>query len=147
MVYEALLLAALLFAAALAFLLVIPQFEPVVHRLLLQAYLLLVGCAYFVWCWRRGGQTLPMKTWRLKLVGCDGAAVTLGRAIARCLLLAVLVGCVAVPLTWGVLHGEPVVTLAGSAVALATFGWAWIDRDRQFLHDRLVGTRIIRVAP
>jgi uncharacterized RDD family membrane protein YckC len=26
----------------------------------------------------------------------------------------------------------------------AGFVWAWIDRDRQFLHDRLAGTRIVK---
>jgi uncharacterized RDD family membrane protein YckC len=26
----------------------------------------------------------------------------------------------------------------------AGFFWAWFDRDRQFLHDRLAGTRIVQ---
>jgi len=35
--------------------------------------------------------------------------------------------------------------LAGLALAGAGFWWALFDRDRQFLHDRLLGTRLIRV--
>ena len=28
----------------------------------------------------------------------------------------------------------------------AGFLWAWFDRDRQFLHDRLAGTRIVKAG-
>ena len=77
----------------------------------LQLFILAVFAAYFLWCWLRGGQTLAMKAWHIRLVD-----VTPRRAIARFLLLALL----------------PV-----------SIVWALFDRDRQFLHDRLSGTRLI----
>ena len=89
-------------------------------RLLFQVYLFLVLGIYFITCWSRGGQTLPMQTWRMRIVQRDGAPVSVGRAALR------------YALAW---------------ISLLSFGagflWAWIDRDRQFLHDRLAGTRIV----
>jgi len=78
----------------------------------LQALILVVLAAYFLWCWLRGGQTLAMRAWHLRLVD-----VTPGKAIVRFALALLLL---------------PVSIL-----------WALVDRDRQFLHDRLAGTRLI----
>jgi uncharacterized RDD family membrane protein YckC len=120
MVYETLLLVAVLIAGALPFLLLTREADPSLARLLLQLYLLALCGVYFIWQWLRGGQTLPMKTWRIRLVTRDGAPLTLRRAVCRYLL-----------------------ALAGLALLGAGFLWAFIDRDRQFLHDRLAGTRIV----
>ncbi len=77
--------------------------------------------AYFVWYWTRHGQTLAMQTWNLKLVReLDGLPPPPG------------VGWVRYALAW------PSVLCFGLGLA-----WALIDRDRQFLHDRLAGTRIV----
>lgn len=59
-------LAAVLWAAGLLYALVedelaIPQVRPP-----FQAYLVLVGAIYFTSQWVLGGQTLAMKTWRLR---------------------------------------------------------------------------------
>jgi uncharacterized RDD family membrane protein YckC len=62
-----------------------------------------------------------MKTWHIRLVTEQGQPLTVGRAFRRYLLT--------VP---GVVSGIGVL-------------WAFIDRDRQFLHDRLAKTRIVRV--
>ena len=34
------------------------------------------------------------------------------------------------------------------SIALCGLGWAWavLDRDRQFLHDRIAGTRLVELA-
>lgn len=81
----------------------------------------LVLGAYFVWYWRRGGQTLAMQTWRLQLVrAADGR------------LPAVSTGWLRYTLAW------PSVLCFGLGLA-----WALVDRDRQFLHDRLAGTRVV----
>lgn len=77
--------------------------------------------AYFVWYWRRNGQTLAMQTWRLKLVDADdGRNLSLGRCWLR------------YALAW------PSVLLCGAGLL-----WALVDRDRQFLHDRIAGSRIV----
>lgn len=83
-------------------------------------HLYLVLGAYFVWYWRGRGQTLAMQTWRLRLVTADGDAPALGTAWLR-------------------------YTLAWPSVLLFGVGllWALVDRDRQFLHDRIAGTRVV----
>jgi len=85
-----------------------------------QVYLFVVLGLYFVGCWRRGGQTLAMKTWKLRLAGADGTRITLRQALVR-------YACV-----W------PCLLLGGIGILYAPF-----DRERQFLHDRLAGTNIV----
>lgn len=120
--YEFLLVLALVFFTAFAFQGATASLLEGVIRHLFQAYLFLVIGLYFIPCWARGGQTLPMKTWRLRLVSRQGTRVSPGQAMLRYLL------------AWGSL-----LTLGFG------FVWAAWDADRQFLHDRLAGTRIIRV--
>lgn len=120
MLYEAMLLFAILFFAGLVFHGAASGLLGGWSRHVFQAYLFLVMGLYLVWCWTRGGQTLPMKAWKLRLVRVDGAPVAAGQAILRYLL------------AWASL-------LAFGAGYL----WALFDRDGQFLHDRLLGTRIV----
>lgn len=118
--YEALLAFAIAFLAGIAFYGAAQGSLAGERRLLFQIYLFLVLGIYFIACWSRGGRTLPMQTWRMRIVQHDGAPVRVGRAAFRYVLAWVSV------LSLG-----------------AGFLWAWIDRDRQFLHDRLAGTRIV----
>ena len=118
--YDLLLVLALAFVATFPFLAFMGDATHGWRRHLLQAWILVVVGAYFVAFWTRGGQTLPMKTWRIRLVRHDGGTVGIGRAIHR-YLLAVL----------------------GSAALGLGFFWALLDRDRQFLHDRLAGTALV----
>lgn len=120
--YEALLLAALLFLAGLFFALAFGDARSGLPRYLSQAYLVLVSGAYFIWQWLRGGQTLPMKTWKIHVEMADGTPITMCAAILRYTL-----------------------AVAGLLCLGLGFLWALADRDRQFLHDRLSGTRIARV--
>jgi uncharacterized RDD family membrane protein YckC len=119
--YESLVMLALLLVGSLLFLLASPNAAATAMRPLFQAYLLAVMALYCTWFWTHGGQTPPMRAWKLRLVRRDGAALTWRDAGLR-LLLAL-----------------PSVALAGAGLL-----WALVDRDRQFLHDRLAGTRIVR---
>jgi uncharacterized RDD family membrane protein YckC len=81
----------------------------------LQAFIVVVCAAYFLRCWLYGGQTLAMKAWRIRLVD-----VTPGKALLRFVYATIFV-----PTSLSVL-------------------WVFLDKDRQFLHDRLAGTRLVR---
>ena len=68
-------------------LLVLPQgTEPsefLRSNLLFQAYLFFCLFGFFIWFWRRGGQTAGMKTWRLKLQSLDGNRLTHQQCVIR----------------------------------------------------------------
>ena len=121
MIYETLLLGAVLLAGALLFSAFTRQIDPTLVRPLLQLYLVAVCGGYFVWHWLHGGQTLAMRAWRIKLVTCDGTPLTLRHGIYRF-----------------------VFALVSVALGGAGFLWALADGERQFLHDRLAGTRLIQ---
>jgi uncharacterized RDD family membrane protein YckC len=78
---------------------------------------------YGVLSWRRGGQTLGMRPWRLRVVAADGSTPTWRALIVRFVV------------------GNASLLLAGLG-----FWWAWIDRDRLTWHDRASGTRMRREA-
>jgi uncharacterized RDD family membrane protein YckC len=86
---------------------------------ILMLYFLVVVAAYFVWFWGREGRTLAMKTWKIQLVSANGTRPSLDQLLLRFLL------------AW------PSILLGIGLV------WALWDRDRQFLHDRLSGTRLV----
>ncbi|HXF66424.1 MAG TPA: RDD family protein [Burkholderiales bacterium] len=118
--YEALLLGAVLLAGSLPFVLFAQGADRIALRPLFQLYLVALAGLYFVWQWLRGGQTLAMKTWRMRLVTRSGGALDLRHALARY-----------------------VFALAGTLLFGLGFVWALLDREHQFLHDRLAGTRIV----
>lgn len=122
MIYELLLLLAVLFIASFLFHLIFRDTQAVYFKPLFQFYLLAVMGYYFTWFWTRGGQTLAMQTWKMRVVTAEGRTLTMKQAIIRYTLAVIgifLFGC-------GII-------------------WALFDRDHQFLHDRLAGTRIIKL--
>ena len=100
--------------------------------------------AYFVLSWARGGQTLGMRPWGLRVVGDDGKAAARAALLKR--------------YAWATLPAVLVIELAGLmpwddarlpfgvAAAVAVSGWLWaaVDRDHVPLHDRLSRTRLVR---
>lgn len=120
-VYDLLLNAAIAMVATLPFILVAGDATEGWKRHALQLWDLAWIGAYYVWFWTHGGQTLPMQTWRIRVVRAhDGAPVGLARA----------------------LHRYALAVLGFVALGLG-FAWALVDRDRQFLHDRLAGTALV----
>jgi len=117
MLYESLLLLAMLATATLLFIWLLGDATAGYKHYLLQAYLWLIAGAYFIWCWIKSGQTLAMQTWRIKLVNRAGQPISLIHACKRYLLATLFFG--------------------------ASFLWALFDRESQFLHDRLTGSRLI----
>jgi uncharacterized RDD family membrane protein YckC len=121
LIYEAILLVPLLFIGGWLFLALTHDAGSPLMRALFRAWLLLLIGGYFVYCWVRGGQTLAMKTWRLRVATRTGRALSWRQATARYVVAVLGVGLFGLGLLW-----------------------ALIDPERQFLHDRLAGTRIFR---
>ena len=117
------------------------------QRTALQAYLAAVFAAYFMWCWLRGGQTLAMKAWGIRLVVPGKARVPPAIAIKRLVLAGAFVGAFCAALLGAFMHRDPWIAFITLAISGSGIGWALFDRDRQFLYDRLAGTRLVLAKP
>ncbi len=122
LIYDALVVVALCFICALIFRLLAGDATYGIKRHLLQLFLWLSVGAYFVWCWSKSGQTLVMQTWRFKLVNQESSLLSVKMAILRYIL---------------------------ATLSLMLFGvgflWAIVDANRLFLHDRILGSRILQL--
>lgn len=123
LVYDLLLLIAILFVAT-ALLLPFTGGEALRPRQWSYSlYLAGITVFFFGWFWTHGGQTLGMKAWGLRLCTRDGQAVDWRRALLR---------------------------LLAASLSLAFLGlgylWVLVDPERLAWHDRLSGTRVIRIG-
>lgn len=122
MIYEFLLLMAVLFITSFFFHLVYHDTESTYFRLIFQFYLLSVAGIYLIWFWTHGGQTLAMQTWKMRIISVNGEKIGVWQAILRYIL---------------------------AVISISFFGcgiiWALFDRENQFLYDRAAGTKIINV--
>jgi uncharacterized RDD family membrane protein YckC len=96
-----------------------------------------------VWCWTGGRRTLPMKTWRMRIADADGGPPGARTALLR--YLAAWIGPLLALVGYAFLRERGLGALALGLAGL-NFLWAAADPDRQFLHDRIAGTRIVRDA-
>ena len=112
-------------------------------RVLSFALVFAAGAVFYAWSWSGGRRTLPMKTWRLRLVRADGTALVPRRALVR--YFAAWIGPVVALLAYVALQRFGLGAHAVWLVAL-NFLWAFIDPERRFLHDRVAGTRIVGEA-
>lgn len=78
---------------------------------------------YLAWCWRRGGLTLGMRAWRVRLISGGGESFGWGRCLIRF-----------------------AVSLASAAALGAGFAWAWTNPQRNTWHDLASSSRLVRVS-
>lgn len=94
--------------------------------------------AYFLASWMRGGQTLGMRPWRIRVTDSHGQPVNGKRGLVRLVVAA---------LPLALLTIYPLVSLKAAALAPLA-GWAilllpsFFDRRRRAIHDMVAGTEI-----
>lgn len=121
MFYDSLLLTGLLFVASVPFT-VLNGGAIADGNLGFRLYLLTIIFIYLGWQWTHGGQTLGMKAWHLQAVSHNHT-----------------------PLDWRLAGLRFLAALLSTAAAGLGYIWLLIDRDRLAWHDRLSGTRLIKV--
>ncbi|WP_040557465.1 RDD family protein [Reinekea blandensis] len=86
---------------------------------LFQIYLLLVLSGYYLYFWKRSGQTVGMKAWRLKLVAQSDEPMTIRQLLIR------------------------QVTAIPAYLLIVGVFWQYWDKDELNWQDRASGTRLI----
>jgi uncharacterized RDD family membrane protein YckC len=143
MVYEAFLLTAVEALAIFVYLMgTRNQHTPTVDHGR-NAVFFLVAAAYFIHAWTGSGHTLAMKTWRIKLVKLGYKTVPFRAAAVRYLMawgwfLPAIAVCYV--FGWTSVRDVSIALVVGIAAWAST---ALFDKDGQFLHDRIAGTRMI----
>lgn len=99
-----------------------PQHPGSVMHVLLDAWLLGVTAAYFVVSWVKVGQTIGMRAWKLKLVHEEGERIDTRVAVLRFVL-----------------------ALLSLAIVGCGFWYALFDPGKRTWHDKLCGTRMLRL--
>ena len=146
-VYEGVLLFGVLMAAGLVYGVATQQRNALQGTHGLQVFVFIVLGIYFVWFWSRGGQTLAMQTWHIRLLTVAGQPVSRARATWR-YLLSWLWFMPALLTLWlaGLKTAAPAFAVIITGV-LAYTALTWLRPDRQFLHDALCGTRLVSWQP
>ena len=98
----------------------IPSFSAL--QLLLWLCCWAITGAYATLSWRRGGQTLGMRPWRLQLLSAHAG-----------------------PPTWKALWLRYAVGTLSLLLGGLGFWWAWVDREKLTWHDRVSSTRMVRL--
>jgi uncharacterized RDD family membrane protein YckC len=108
----------------------------------------LVLGAYFIHFWTRGGQTLALKTWHLRVTAQDGGPLSPKRALARYLAAWLwfmppfaLVKALALPPSFAWYFGLPLAWIVVYALS------SYLHPRRQFWHDALCDTAVVFVPP
>ena len=119
--YDFLLLITVLFIAS--FLVVIPfNIKPEnPFFFLYQVYIFTVAFIFFAWFWTHNGQTLGMRTWKMKVVTEDGNAVT-----------------------WGICLIRYAVSIISWMVFGLGFLWSLWDKQNRTWHDIASNTKLVR---
>jgi uncharacterized RDD family membrane protein YckC len=141
--YEGVLLFGVVWLVGMVYGVVTDQRHALKGALGLQLTLFVVLGLYFTYFWSSQGQTLAMRTWRLRLHAHDGRPPSRRRAAARYLLAWLwFLPALAIVRAAGLTSAVSITTVVGVGV-LAYAALARLRADRQFLHDVVCGTCIV----
>jgi len=121
MVYDGVVIISLMMLAALAAILAGFDGQTAMKDPFYTLYLLSIWFLYLTWCWHKGGMTVGMRAWRVRIEDGDGNRPGWGKASIRCLS-----------------------ALLSVAVVGVGFLWLLVDPHKRTWHDILSNTRLIR---
>lgn len=146
-VYEGVLLFGVTMISGYLFSSLTQQRHALQGKLGLQAFLFVILAIYFTWFWSRGGQTVAMKAWHIRLVTADGQPVSQRRALLRFVLAWLWFLPALATAHLADLHGAGAISAVVIAGVLGFAALSRLRQDRQFWHDAVCGTRLIDWRP
>jgi len=102
----------------------------------------LLVAAYFLVSWLRGGQTLGMRPWRIRITTSHGARLTVRQALVRLLIAALPLLLLWLAPAWGLRAALWAMTAAWGV----WFAAALLDPRHRTVHDLVAGCELRRVA-
>ncbi len=148
MLYEGVLLFGVLMVAGLVYSITTQERNALQGLHGLQLFVFIVLGIYFVGFWSsRGGQTLAMQTWHIRLVTRDGSRVSRARALARYLLAWVWFLPALASVYFSGIKGAGVTFATLGAGMLVYAASSRLQSDHQFWHDAVCGTRLVTWRP
>ena len=147
MVYEGILLFGVLVIAGYVFSVATQQRHALQGQSAMQVFVFLLLGAYFTFFWFRGGQTLAMKTWNIRVVGPHGGRLELWRCVARYILawLWFIPPLLATQVIEGLSLRQDGMLMLGWVLLYA--GMSRFNAKRQFIHDWLCGSQLASTLP
>ena len=147
MMYEGVLLFAVVFLAGYLFDTLTQSKHALMWRHTRQVWLFIAIGMYFLSCWVRSGQTLPMKAWNIRLQNLSGGRPSLNQLLLRYVLMWVLPVCTAL-LVAGIssLTGWPSMYMFIVIAPFTGFIPTWFTPKQQFLHDVLARTMLVNTG-
>ncbi|MGA9335982.1 MAG: RDD family protein [Rudaea sp.] len=76
------------------------------HQALARALIVMLTAGYFVLSWTRGGQTVGMRAWGLRVVAVDGQRLAWPRALLRFAVAIVSLGALGAGFWWSLVDAE-----------------------------------------
>jgi uncharacterized RDD family membrane protein YckC len=155
LLYDCLLLLAIMFVGTLAVLpltggeAITPAARGFGVYLAYRGFLALLALGYFGLAWTRGGQTLGMMAWKIRIGRSDESAPGWRAATRRFVLGLALAIAAEAGLRLALEPGEVSHAVVGSLLMLplvANFAWIPFDARRRSLQDLACHTRIVRIA-
>ena len=151
--YDCLLLFAILFVGTLALLpltrgeAITPATQGFGTYLAYRGYLALLALGYFGLAWTRGGQTLGMMAWRIRIRALDDSTPGWPSAVLRFTVGLAITIAAEIGLRLAFESGGPTLALAAGLMLLPlplNFAWIAIDARGRSLQDLACRTRILR---
>lgn len=119
--YDSVIVLALLMLAALLAVLLGWGQKTAIKDVGFTLYLVSVWYVYLAWCWRKGGMTMGMRAWKIRIEDESGRNPSWGKTLIRFLA-----------------------SLVSAALLGAGFLWSLADSRNRTWHDILSGTRLVR---
>jgi uncharacterized RDD family membrane protein YckC len=120
MVYDSILIAALLIISTVLFLIFTLGEHISPNNFYFKLYLSTIWIGFFVWFWVRGGQTIGLAAWKLRLVTEQNQPLSIDQALLRFII------------------AMPLIAMGGVGLI-----WAIFDKQGQTLYDKLARTKLI----